>query len=134
MRTMRVRLLDNESLEEMDDVILIAAADGSGSFSILPGHIPFMTMLDSGLVRIRHQDGSEDYLGQPGGLLEVRPEGVSITTRRLFRGPDAAALEQALQSSLDREESRLRTARATLKHMEDEVLRRIFELEPRKAE
>lgn len=132
MRTMRVRLLDNESLEEMDDVVLIAAHDGSGGFSILPGHIPFMTMLDSGLVRIRHQDGREDYLGQPGGLLEVTRDAVSITTRRLFRERDAAALEQQMQVNLELEESRLRATRATLKHMEDEVLRRIFEMEPRK--
>jgi len=129
MRTLPVTLLDNESSSDLTGVVALRAEDASGGFTILPGHIALLTILTPGLVRLGYENDEQEFVGQPGSLLRVEAGSVTLTSRRLFRGKDADAVLELMRHQLADEESRLRSTRATLKHMEDEILRRIFEMD-----
>ena len=59
------------------DVSSIRAPGELGSFEILPAHIPFLTVLETGEVRIRETDTPQS-LAISGGVFEVLRTGVTV--------------------------------------------------------
>jgi F-type H+-transporting ATPase subunit epsilon len=61
----------------------------SGELGILPGHMPLMTRIKPGAVRIKvpHQD-TEELIFVAGGILEVQPSGVTVLADTAIRGKD----------------------------------------------
>ena len=49
----------------------------SGSFGVLPGHHPFLTLLGAGEIWWR-AGGHQHYLAVSGGFCEVRPDAVTV--------------------------------------------------------
>lgn len=122
-------LQDSHHVEEIRDVSTLVGEDASGSFSIWANHAPFMTILLTGLVRFRLEDEAWEYLALPGGLLVVNNNRVTVSTRRYFRGDDYEAVATRLRETIDAEEDNLLTVRASLRHMEDEILRRLYDVQ-----
>ncbi|MEZ5610908.1 MAG: F0F1 ATP synthase subunit epsilon [Rhodocyclaceae bacterium] len=75
----------------------VALPGESGELGILPGHMPLMTRIRPGAVRVRAQNQSEEELVfVAGGLLEVQPGRVTVLADTAIRGKDldeAKALE-----------------------------------------
>jgi F-type H+-transporting ATPase subunit epsilon len=68
----------------------------AGELGILPGHMPLMTRIKPGAVRIKRQDGSEEVIFVASGLLEVQPGLITVLADTAIRGGDldeARALE-----------------------------------------
>jgi F-type H+-transporting ATPase subunit epsilon len=69
----------------------------AGELGIMPGHMPLMTRIKPGEVRVKTQDGNEEELiFVAGGLLEVQPNLVTVLADTAIRGKDldeAKALE-----------------------------------------
>lgn len=68
----------------------------AGELGILPGHMPLMTRIKPGAVRVQLQDGREELIFVAGGLLEVQPNLVTVLADTAIRGADldhAKALE-----------------------------------------
>ncbi|HEY8856666.1 MAG TPA: F0F1 ATP synthase subunit epsilon [Rugosibacter sp.] len=68
----------------------------SGELGILPGHMPLMTRIKPGTVRIKLPYGKEELIFVAGGLLEVQPGLVTVLADTAIRGADldeAKALE-----------------------------------------
>jgi F-type H+-transporting ATPase subunit epsilon len=68
----------------------------AGELGILPGHMPLMTRIKPGAVRIKLQDGSEEVIFVASGLLEVQPGLITVLADTAIRGGDldeARALE-----------------------------------------
>ena len=68
----------------------------AGELGILPGHMPLMTRIKPGAVRIKRQDGSEELIFVASGLLEVQPGLITVLADTAIRGGDldeAKALE-----------------------------------------
>ena len=68
----------------------------AGELGILPGHMPLMTRIKPGAVRIKLQDGSEELIFVASGLLEVQPSLITVLADTAIRGGDldeARALE-----------------------------------------
>ncbi|MEP6754619.1 MAG: F0F1 ATP synthase subunit epsilon [Chthonomonadales bacterium] len=42
-----------------------------GSLGILANHSPLMTVLQTGLVKVEHENGDEEYIATSGGFMEV---------------------------------------------------------------
>jgi F-type H+-transporting ATPase subunit epsilon len=57
------------------DIVVVPGSEGE--MGILPNHAPLLTTLDLGIVRVRHQ-GEEEIFTIAGGVMEVRPELVTI--------------------------------------------------------
>ncbi len=75
----------------------VALPGESGELGILPGHMPLMTRIKPGAVRVKVQNQAEEELVfVAGGLLEVQPGLVTVLADTAIRGKDldeAKALE-----------------------------------------
>ncbi|MCK9387486.1 MAG: F0F1 ATP synthase subunit epsilon [Sulfuritalea sp.] len=64
----------------------------TGELGIMPGHMPLMTRIRPGAVRVKLPDGKEELIFVAGGLLEVQPGLVTVLADTAIRGAD---LDQA---------------------------------------
>jgi len=68
----------------------------AGELGIMPGHMPLMTRIKPGAVRIKLPNDKEETIFVAGGLLEVQPGLVTVLADTAIRGGDldeAKALE-----------------------------------------
>ena len=64
----------------------------AGELGILPGHMPLMTRIKPGAVRVKLPNDKEELIFVAGGLLEVQPGLVTVLADTAIRGTD---LDQA---------------------------------------
>ncbi|BAO31389.1 F0F1 ATP synthase subunit epsilon [Sulfuritalea hydrogenivorans] len=64
----------------------------AGELGIMPGHMPLMTRIKPGAVRVKLPDDKEELIFVAGGLLEVQPGLVTVLADTAIRGAD---LDQA---------------------------------------
>jgi F-type H+-transporting ATPase subunit epsilon len=122
-----LRLQDATRSEEIADVTSFVGEDGSGSFGILAGHARFMTTLRVGLARFRVGESAWSYLAVPGALLYFHDDVMTLSTRRYLLDDDYDRISQTLQQQLLVEEERLEGMKESLRHMEEEILKRLWE-------
>lgn len=79
--------------EDVDEVV---APGLQGYFGVLPGHVPFLTSLQSGEVSYRI-GRTEQYLAVSGGFAEVQGDRVTILAERAER-PEEIDRERALRA------------------------------------
>lgn len=60
----------------------------AGELGVLPGHMPLMTRIRPGTVRIKPQGAPEELIFVAGGLLEVQPNLVTVLADTAIRGKD----------------------------------------------
>jgi len=77
MKTIKVNVVTPDGPVYESDVEMISTKAQSGELGILPGHIPMVAPLQIGIVRLK-KGGNTDLVAVTGGLLEVRPEAVTI--------------------------------------------------------
>ncbi len=96
----------------------VALPGEAGELGILPGHMPLMTRIKPGEVRIKLPGGDkEELIFVAGGLLEVQPGLVTVLADTAIRGADldqAKALEakQKAEEALASRASEIDYARA----------------------
>ncbi|GAA5193812.1 F0F1 ATP synthase subunit epsilon [Ferrimonas gelatinilytica] len=59
-----------------------------GELGILPGHVPLLTAIKPGMVRIVKQHGKEEMIYLSGGILEVQPNSVIVMADVAIRAED----------------------------------------------
>lgn len=67
-----------EQLIYEGDVTSISAPGVEGNFQILAGHIPFLTALEVGEIRIRESSETPQLMATSGGVFEVLRTGVTV--------------------------------------------------------
>jgi F-type H+-transporting ATPase subunit epsilon len=65
----------------------VALPGEQGELGILPGHVPFITRIRPGAVRIK-VNGKEELIFVAGGILEVQPRVVTVLADTAIRGKD----------------------------------------------
>lgn len=85
--------------EEVDEVI---APGELGEFGVLPGHVPFITLLMPGELKYR-KDGTERRFIIWGGLSEVRDDNVTVLTDNVEdpRFVDSEAAQREVEALLE---------------------------------
>ena len=66
----------------------IQVTGSEGELGILPGHIPLLTGIKPGMVRIVKQFGEEHLIYVAGGVLEVQPHTVTVLADVAVRAED----------------------------------------------
>ncbi len=94
-----------------------------GELGILPGHMPLMTRIKPGAVRVKLQDGKEELIFVAGGILEVQPGLVTVLADTAIRGKDldeAKAIEakKKAEEAMSSRESAMDYARAQAELLE----------------
>ncbi len=77
MKTIKVNVVTPDGPVYESDVEMVSTKAQSGELGILPGHIPMVAPLQIGIVRLK-KGGNTDLVAVTSGLLEVRPEAVTI--------------------------------------------------------
>jgi F-type H+-transporting ATPase subunit epsilon len=114
--------------EEVADVTSFVGEDVSGSFGILADHARMMTTLITGLARFRIGTESWQYLAVPGAVLNFNDNVLTLSTRRYFLDDDYTRISQTLKQQLLDEEVDLLAMKTSLHHMEEEVMKRLWEM------
>jgi F-type H+-transporting ATPase subunit epsilon len=96
----------------------VALPGEAGELGILPGHMPLMTRIRPGEVRLKLPGGTEETIVVAGGLLEVQPGLVTVLADTAIRAKDideAKALEakQKAEEAMKNANSDLDLAKAT---------------------
>lgn len=128
MRDFVLHLQDATSYERIGGVTTFVGEDASGAFGLLAGHARFMTSLVFGLARFRVGEGPWQFLAVPGALLYFVNNELFINTRRYLKDTNHERISQALKDSLLAEEEILAQVKESLQRMEEEMLRRLWEL------
>jgi len=129
MMSFTLDLYDAGHAQRIADVVSFVGEDASGSFGLQSGHVRFMTTLTFGLARFRQQQGAWQYLAMPGGVLYFSSDRLWIGTRRYLLDSDYSRISGLLQEQLLAEEQTLHQTKVSLRRMEEELLRRLWQLE-----
>ncbi len=96
----------------------VALPGESGELGILPGHIPLITRIKPGAVRIEKDDGTEEFVFVAGGILEVQPHHITVLSDTAIRGRDldeakATEARKSAEEAIKNAESDIDLAKAT---------------------
>ncbi len=82
------------------DADFVVAPGSEGELGVLPHHVPLLTALAPGSVRVRNE-GEEQFFFVSGGFLEVRPDQVTVLADAAERAEDIdeARAEQARRNA-----------------------------------
>lgn len=108
MKTIKVSVVTPDGPVYESDVEMVIAKAESGELGILPGHIPMVAPLQISIVRLKNGNKTE-YIAVSGGLLEVRPDQISILAQAA-EVSDEIDVDRALKAK-ERAEQRLREQR-----------------------
>jgi len=77
MKTIHLRIVTPDRTVVDEEVDMVGAMGIEGAFTVLPGHIDFLTALRSDALWYR-QDGQTREMAVPGGFIEVMPDHVRV--------------------------------------------------------
>lgn len=128
MNTFSLRLQDATHAEVVSAVTSFVAQDSSGSFGIQAGHARMMASLSFGLARFKTQSRDWQYLALPGALLYFDNDTLTLSARHYVIDDDYQRITDVLRENLLAEEVELESLKESLRRMEEEALRRMWQL------
>ena len=128
MNAFTLLLQDVTHAEEFEGVTSFVGEDNSGSFGILPNHARMMTSLVMGLARFRIGNQDWQYIATPGAMLYFNNGTLTLSCRHYLIDADYMRISTALEMQLLEEESQLQAQKQSLRHMEEEALKRLWEV------
>jgi len=128
MKAFELIVQDSSGRQTFTDVSSFVGEDASGSFGIQAGHARMVTVLVVGLARFRSGERPWQYLAMPGAVLYFCDNKLSLSTRRCLVSEDYGQISAALREQLLAEEARLHQMKESLHRMEEEVLKRLWEI------
>jgi len=123
-----LRLFDATHGERIEGVTSFVGEDASGSFGIQAGHARLLSVLNFGLARYRCAEKPWQYLALPGAVLYFNNNTLTLSTRHYLQDSDYQRISTLLQQQLRTEEDNLHAIKQSLRQMEDEVLKRLWQL------
>ena len=129
MNGFKLHLQSATQYDLVESVTSFVGEDGSGSFGIQANHARFMASLGFGLARYRCGEQPWQYLALPGALLYFVDNQLFLNTRRYVRDDDYGRINTALREKLHEEETGLRRIKESLHRMEEEMLKRLREMQ-----
>ena len=89
MSTIHVDVVSAEESIFSGEAKFVALPGEAGELGILPGHIPLITRIKPGAVRIKVAgQAEEEFVFVAGGILEVQPNRVTVLADTAIRGHD----------------------------------------------
>jgi F-type H+-transporting ATPase subunit epsilon len=87
-KTIHVDIVSAEQAIFSGEADMVVAPGEAGELGILPEHIPLLTRIKPGTVRIRRQGAEEEVIYVSGGMMEVQPDAVTILADTSVRAHD----------------------------------------------
>ena len=100
---LHVDILTVEGRRFNGDADFVVAPGSEGELGVLPHHVPLLTGLAPGAVKVRN-DGDEQFFFVSGGFLEVRPDQVTVLADAAERAEDIDEAVEAAKGEAPKEE------------------------------
>jgi F-type H+-transporting ATPase subunit epsilon len=118
MSTIQVEVVSADESIFSGPAKFVALPGETGELGILPGHVPLITRIKPGAVRIEKADGGEEFVFVAGGILEVQPRIVTVLSDTAIRGKDldeakASDARKSAEEALKNAKSDVDLAKAT---------------------
>lgn len=115
MSSLRVEVVTPERTVLSQEATLVVAQTVDGQIGVLPNHIPIVTVLDTGVMRVQAEGADQERrLAVSGGFLEVSPDN-KVTVL-------AQTAELAEEIDVDRARRALARARERLANQQQEEI------------
>ncbi len=88
-----------------------------------------MTVLVPGLARLRRGEEPWQYLALPGGVAWFDAGELHVATGRYARGADYRTMHEQLHQQLASEEQSTRELRTSVRQLEEQMLKRLYEMQ-----
>ena len=88
MATLQCNVVSAKETIYSGEISMLIATGVEGEVGILPGHIPFITLLKPGTMQIKTSNGNEEMVYVSGGVLEVQPHLVTVLADTAVRAND----------------------------------------------
>lgn len=88
MSSIHVDVVSAEESIFSGEAKFVALPGEAGELGILPGHVPLISRVKPGSVRIDLSDGGQELIFVAGGILEVQPHKVTVLSDTAIRGAD----------------------------------------------
>ncbi len=88
MSTIRCDIVSAEEEIFHGTVTMVVATGEMGELGITPRHAPLITRLKPGQVRVKLENGDEQFFYVSGGILEVQPQVVTVLADTAIRAKD----------------------------------------------
>jgi F-type H+-transporting ATPase subunit epsilon len=105
MAKLKLEIVTPEGRAYQDDVDMVVLPGSDGELGVYPAHVPLMTQLASGEIRIL-KDGKQTELVVGSGFAEITHTQVSVLTDSALE--DAAIDEKATEEAIRRAETALK--------------------------
>ena len=79
---LRLKIITPQKLVFDGEVEELVAPGQMGEFGVLPGHVPFLSVLFPGRLRFKTEESNENIVIIHGGLADVKDNTVSVLTDR----------------------------------------------------
>jgi F-type H+-transporting ATPase subunit epsilon len=87
-KTFKVDIVSAEQAIFSGDAEMVIAPGESGELGILPEHVPLLTRVKPGTVRIQREGAPEEVIYVSGGMMEVQPDRVTVLADTSVRAHD----------------------------------------------
>ncbi|EKD47209.1 MAG: hypothetical protein ACD_66C00170G0001 [uncultured bacterium] len=129
MQKLHLKIVTPERIVFEDSVDSVSVMTENGEITILPNHVPLVSLLRSGEMRLK-DDKQETLLAVSTGLIEVKPGNIIVVLADTAERSDELTLEEIVKAK-DLAQKRLEDARDkndvayadALVHMERELAR-----------
>ncbi len=118
MATVHVDIVSAEKSLFSGEAEMVIAPGESGELGIMPRHVPMLTRLKPGSVRIIN-GGVEELIYVSGGILEVQPDKITVLSDSAARGADLD--EARANAALKAAEDALRNREASIDHAQAQI-------------
>lgn len=88
MATLQCNVVSAKETIYSGEISMLIATGVEGEVGILPGHIPFITLLKLGTMQIKTSNGNDEMVYVSGGVLEVQPHLVTVLADTAVRAND----------------------------------------------
>ena len=88
MATLQWNVVSAKETIYSGEISMLIASGVEGEVGILPGHIPFITLLKPGAMQIKTSNGNDEMVYVSGGVLEVQPHLVTVLADTAVRAND----------------------------------------------
>jgi len=105
-KTIQFEIVTPEGEVLKDNIIQVTLPTKEGEITILPGHVPLVASLDSGVIEIAKPDGYHDVMSLSGGFVEVLRDKVVVLADIAERGEeiDLEKAEEAKKAATEEKE------------------------------
>ena len=105
-KTIQFEIVTPEREVLREEIMQVTLPTKEGELTILPGHVPLVAALDSGVIEIAKQDGYHDIMSLSGGFVEVLRDKVVILADMAERAEeiDESKAEEARRTAEEEKE------------------------------